>query len=143
MKASVGTVYLVPTDGSIYRLRSYDTDFSDPRAIDPAFPPTVPNYAVLTERGMTSVSSTLPDEAIIIWTPDAGTQQGTTLRAMAAQLESSEDRAELIERMRVAFTEAWEAEDRRVENTDRDDRGKHTRSNAGILAALHVLEGRR
>lgn len=50
------------------------------------------------------------------------------------------DKEELIEAARVAFTEAWEAEDRRIENWDRDSRGRHTRSRAGIIAALAVFE---
>lgn len=46
----------------------------------------------------------------------------------------------LIEEARVAFTEAWEAEERRIENWDRDARGNHSRSRAGVIAALAVFE---
>ena len=50
------------------------------------------------------------------------------------------DKEELIEAARVAYIEAWETEDRRIENWDRDSRGRHTRSRAGIVAALTVFE---
>ena len=47
---------------------------------------------------------------------------------------------QLIEKARVAYVEAWEAENARIENWDRDSRGKHTRSRAGIEAAFAVFE---
>lgn len=50
------------------------------------------------------------------------------------------DNEKLIEEARVAFTEAWDAEDRRIENWDRDARGTHSRSRAGIRAALAVFQ---
>lgn len=49
-------------------------------------------------------------------------------------------RDDLIEQARTAFTEAWEAENKRVEDFDRDARGTHCRSRAGIIAALAVFE---
>ena len=53
---------------------------------------------------------------------------------------ASSNREQLIEKARVAYVEAWEAENARIENWDRDSRGKHTRSRAGIEAALAVFE---
>ena len=49
-------------------------------------------------------------------------------------------REQLIEKARDAFVKAWEAENERVENWDRDARGTHSRSRAGIEAALAVFE---
>lgn len=68
------------------------------------------------------------------------------LRAAAAAAETSEERADTIERMRVAYTEAWEEEDARQAQARRDGTWAktstpHARSRAGITAALEALEG--
>ena len=51
------------------------------------------------------------------------------------------DNEKLIEEARVAFTEAWRAEDSRIWHLPADAAvPKHTRSRAGIAAALAVFE---
>ena len=65
------------------------------------------------------------------------------LRATAAEIETALQRADLIERMREAYTEAWEREHERLRaQPAAEPAPEHTRSRAGILAALDVLEGR-
>lgn len=49
-------------------------------------------------------------------------------------------REEVIEEARVAFTEAWEAEDERQLNLGIINDPDHPRSRAGIIAALDVFE---
>ena len=55
-------------------------------------------------------------------------------------MTTTPEREALIEKARVAYVEAWEAENNRVENWDRDANGTHSRSRAGIEAALAVFE---